>query len=372
MSNTLIAACLSVAYDSCSHRDGEAWRRIAALSEAAVTARAHRWRHPVVGAAALGKRAARLALFDALAQVEAPWARWLEEAWARRLLRCGARCWREWAARYAGRVELPAAIAWYLAQEAQRRRWRLLLREAGRALATEAIPGAVSDAALRLVLLGVPDDWALIGGMVARRGGMPWLSAALVEGWRPPGARVELVTGPMGSGKSTKLVEAAALGAVLVQSSVNSRDGGSVRTHDGLARPAIVRESLSAAVLEALGVPGSGYIEARALTIGVDEGQWWRPDEWALGLAACAGHDVRIVVAALDTGAADAGPIGSAAWLLRRADRIRWCQGRCVDCGAPSVLTRWDGAGAPGVGVIGVGAYRPVCRACWRAPGGGR
>ena len=66
----------------------------------------------------------------------------------------------------------------------------------------------------------------------------------------------------------------------------------------------------------------------------------------------------------------DASPDDSWEVIEAIADQVVVHAGRCVDCGEASTLTRWDGAGPPGVGSIGPGAYQPVCAAHWRAPGG--
>lgn len=376
MAHYLLTSALRLAEEAARSPDQRRdFAAIASLAEASVASQTNPWRHRPVGAAPERKKDARMELTRALAACPWWWAAPVRAAWLRR------------------RPD-SAALRWYAGQsDARRAGWLELLSLAGRAslwrepspVAEVRAAGMIAAGAPRWVaqaVAWVPEvrhPWRSVASP-AWLGG--WLAQAVAEGWRPPGVRITLHTGPMGSGKSTALVQAARAGGrvLVVQAAANVRDGGAIRTHDGDAVPAVSEGRLWMAVWSALygpvfdGIAAAHPMPAQALKIVVDEGQWFDVDDWERALTLCVGHRVEIVVGALDW-SAQRTRLGSAAWLLSAADEVRWHRGRCVDCGEPSVITRWDGEGPPGVGGIGEGAYRPVCEAHWRAPavdGGGR
>lgn len=329
---------------------------VARLAEASVASATTPWRHAPVGAAPMRKKGARVALVRLLETLPWWWARTVLAAWRRER-------------------PMRAAERWcYGRTAAQRAVWMELLARAGRAAALAEGPTGGDWVGRVVEHLGqIRGGRSLLGDP---RWLAAWLDEATREGWRPPGVEIVLHTGPMGSGKSTALVKASE-GAVVIQSLVNSRDGSAIRTHDGVSVQALATGCLWRAVWAALypdspdqpSVVRTGCKEVRIV---VDEGQWFDRDDWVRALGLCLGHRVTITVGALDW-SAQRTRLGSAEWLLGAADTVEWHRGLCVDCAAPSTITRWDGEGPPGVGVIGVGAYRPVCDGCWRAPGwGGR
>jgi thymidine kinase len=213
------------------------------------------------------------------------------------------------------------------------------------------------------------------------------MRAAVLEGWGPPVAPITLHTGPMGSGKSTALIAARMpFGHDLwaAQAAINGRDGAAIRSHDGMYLTADVVSELGVWLAArivgsdeehlrhvttrgAASVRRADAIGDRPVLVLIDEGQWHGAAEWRRVLALATCRPWRIEVAALDWSAAGR-RMGSYEAIEAIADQVVAHAGVCVDCEAPSTLTRWDGAGPPGVGSIGPGAYRPVCAAHWRAP----
>lgn len=390
MSTAPFVAALRLAETSiASPAEWEAWRRIASLAEGAVrVSAAAPWRHTLQGAERMPKRAARSAIVQEIIDARGrwPWGAWLCWGWrgllgwqASRPLTFGGRS----AARI-GEAPKPACARWEWAAAEAAREYRYgILSLAGRAVARGDGYSAEVEAALTAA--GVAPWLARVAAAMPELRVQPrskadvafegWFGQCLAEGWRPDGARIELHTGPMGGGKTSALMQVAHGADLVVQSAVNSRDGGALRTHDGAEVPAVATGCLWREIYRALyGEVHRGYVAPKVLTIVVDEGQWFSADDWARTMAACVGHKVRFVVAALDW-SAQRTRLGSIEWILGAAVRVEWHRGQCVDCGAPSTITRWDGEGPPGVGSIGEGAYRPVCDAHWRAPavdGGGQ
>ena len=108
---------------------------------------------------------------------------------------------------------------------------------------------------------------------------------------------IELIIGPMYSGKTTELSRRikrythADKRAVLVKSALDKRfsEGGAVVTHDGQAYPSLVKESL---------LPAFSELVSNYDVVGIDEGQFF-PDVAEFAEAAANAGKI-VVVAALD------------------------------------------------------------------------
>jgi thymidine kinase len=399
-----VAAALAVWRGACESRaQVEEWRGVAAWHEAAALGGVA-WSHPLVGphpaAAGLPKGQIRSAMVAALGAAEHWGARQTERQWRQEYARKGHPLPRPLAGLGPGTAGDAAALFWPLASRTERAIWAQIIRAAARRW---ALGRADDDRALAdedaLLQAGVRADRA---GIVSQIRAVDWpvsavprrlyglMRAAVVEGWGPPVAPITLHTGPMGAGKSTALIAARmpyGHDLWVAQAAINGRDGAAIRSHDGMYLTADVvselgvwlaahivgahEEDLCRATMRgAASVRRADVIGDRPVLVLVDEGQWHGAAEWRRVLALATCRPWRVEVAALDWSAAGR-RMGSWEVIEAIADHVVAHAGACADCGAPSTLTRWDGAGPPGVGAIGPGAYRPVCAAHWRAPVGG-
>ena len=170
---------------------------------------------------------------------------------------------------------------------------------------------------------------------------------------------LEVIAGPMFSGKTDELLRRAA-GGVLLKPLVDDRHAvPEIVSHAGARAPALV-------------VAGSAGIAAAAggaALVGVDEGQFF--DEGLVEVAsALAAGGARVIVAALDRDFR-AEPFAVSTGLIERADRVDLLHAACGRCGAPATLTQRlvDGGPAPlddaVVRVGGAELYEPRCERCW-------
>ena len=166
---------------------------------------------------------------------------------------------------------------------------------------------------------------------------------------------LEVIAGPMFSGKTDELLRRAA-GGVLVKPHVDDRhDVPEVVAHTGARAPALV-------------VASSAEIPAAPL-VGVDEGQFFDAGlvEVAAALSAGGAH---VVVAALDRDFRGE-PFALTAALRELADRYDLLQAECGRCGGPATLTQRFRGSVPVAlddDVLRVGGrelYAPRCARCW-------
>jgi thymidine kinase len=170
---------------------------------------------------------------------------------------------------------------------------------------------------------------------------------------------LEVIAGPMFSGKTDELLRRAG-GGVLLKPWVDDRHGDpEIVSHSGARAPALV-------------VAGSALIPAvagGAALIGVDEGQFF--DEGLVEVASrLAAGGARVVVAALDRDFR-AEPFAVSTGLIGGADRVDLLHAVCGRCGGRATLTQRLVAGAPAplddpvVRVGGAELYVPRCERCW-------
>ena len=172
-------------------------------------------------------------------------------------------------------------------------------------------------------------------------------------------AVLEVIAGPMFSGKTDELLRRAAEG-VLVKPRVDDRHATTeVVSHTGVRAPAVVVVS-SAELVDA--VPG-------AALVGVDEGQFF--DAGLVEVArALADGGTRVVVAALDRDFR-AQPFAVSAGLIELADRVDLLVAECGRCSAAATLTQRFRDGKPVplddpvVRIGGHELYEPRCARCW-------
>ena len=179
------------------------------------------------------------------------------------------------------------------------------------------------------------------------------------------GGWLEVVCGPMFSGKSEELIrrlrraEIAGQRVLIVKPKIDYRyDIGHVVSHAGATMRAVAVESPA-------DVPG---LVADYDVIGVDEVQFFAP-EIVLILDGLVEKGLRVVVSGLDQDFRGF-PFGPMPELLCRAELVDKLQAVCHRCGGPGTMTQRlvDGAPAPADGAtIVVGAleqYEARCRSC--------
>jgi thymidine kinase len=179
------------------------------------------------------------------------------------------------------------------------------------------------------------------------------------------GGWLEVVCGPMFSGKSEELIrrlrraEIAGQRALIVKPRIDDRyDIGHVVSHAGAKMRAV-------AVTRAEEVPGlsDGYD-----AVGIDEVQFFPPAVVDV-IEVLVARGTRVVAAGLDQDFRGL-PFGSMPELLCRAELVDKLQAVCHRCGGPATMTQRlvDGLPAPADGeTIVVGAleqYEARCRAC--------
>ena len=179
------------------------------------------------------------------------------------------------------------------------------------------------------------------------------------------GGWLEVVCGPMFSGKSEELIrrlrraEIAGQRVLIVKPRIDDRyDIGHVVSHAGATMRAV-------AISRPEDVPGlvEGYD-----VVGVDEVQFFGP-EIVLAIDALVERGMRVVASGLDQDFRGL-PFGSMPELLCRAELVDKLQAVCHRCGGPATMTQRlvDGDPAPADGAtIVVGAleqYEARCRAC--------
>jgi thymidine kinase len=179
------------------------------------------------------------------------------------------------------------------------------------------------------------------------------------------GGWLEVVCGPMFSGKSEELIrrlrraEIAGQRVLIVKPKIDNRyDIAHVVSHAGATMRAIAVESPA-------DIPGlvEGYD-----VIGVDEVQFFAP-EIVLILDGLVEKGMRVVASGLDQDFRGF-PFGVMPELLCRAELVDKLQAVCHRCGGPATMTQRlvDGAPAPADGAtIVVGAleqYEARCRSC--------
>ncbi len=179
------------------------------------------------------------------------------------------------------------------------------------------------------------------------------------------GGWLEVVCGPMFSGKSEELIrrlrraEIAGQRALILKPQIDDRfDIGHVVSHAGAKMRAV-------AVSRPEEMPGlaDGYD-----AIGIDEVQFF-PAEIVLVVDALVERGFRVVAAGLDQDFRGL-PFGAMPELLCRAELVDKLQAVCHRCGGPATMTQRlvDGRPAPADGAtIVVGAldsYEARCRAC--------
>lgn len=181
----------------------------------------------------------------------------------------------------------------------------------------------------------------------------------------PHPGRLEVIVGPMFSGKSEELIRRLKRARIAKQRVVcfkpdidlryhrTSIASHSSQTHDAttIANVERLRETL-APLLDSVEV------------IGVDEAQFL--DESIIPLAMELVHlGKRVLIAGLDTTFSNE-PFGPIPVLMALADEVAKLSAVCMTCGAPAIHTQRLGQSQELVVVGAAGLYEARCRACFR------
>jgi thymidine kinase len=179
------------------------------------------------------------------------------------------------------------------------------------------------------------------------------------------GGWLEVVCGPMFSGKSEELIrrlrraEIAGQRGLIVKPRIDDRyDTGHVVSHAGATMQAV-------AATKPEDIPG---LADAYDVIGIDEVQFF-PPEIVLAIDALVERGARVVAAGLDQDFRGL-PFGAMPELLCRAELVDKLQAVCHRCGGPATMTQRlvDGAPAPAndatIVVGGLDSYEARCRAC--------
>jgi thymidine kinase len=175
--------------------------------------------------------------------------------------------------------------------------------------------------------------------------------------------RVEVICGPMFSGKSEELLrrvhrtQLASLPVLLFKPKMDTRySENEVVSHGGVRKNCL---NITAAE-EILVYP-------RVAVVGIDEAQFLQGD-LVFVVETLAHEGVRVVLAGLDTDYLGK-PFGCMGSLLAVADEVTKLKAVCMRCGADAAKTYRVAVSSEQVMVGGMGEYEARCRACWRVAG---
>lgn len=177
--------------------------------------------------------------------------------------------------------------------------------------------------------------------------------------------RIEVITGPMFSGKSEELIRRLKRAQIAKRRISCFKPDLDVRYH----RTAIA--SHSAQTLDALTVSNMEELKAVLMpmieaveVVGIDEAQFF--DSSLVSLSNELVHlGKRVIIAGLDT-TFTGEPFAPMPELLAIADEVVKLSAVCMQCGAPAVHTQRLGSNQSLVLVGAAGVYEARCRACFR------
>jgi thymidine kinase len=176
--------------------------------------------------------------------------------------------------------------------------------------------------------------------------------------------RIEVITGPMFSGKSEELIRRLKRARIARQRVVCYKPDIDLRYHRTAiaSHSAHTHEATTVANVERLRealFPILNEVEV----IGLDEAQWL--DDSIIPLTLELVHlGKRIVIAGLDTTFAGE-PFGPIPALMAIADEVAKLSAVCMVCGAPAIHTQRLGASQELVVVGAAGLYEARCRKCF-------
>jgi thymidine kinase len=177
--------------------------------------------------------------------------------------------------------------------------------------------------------------------------------------------RIEVITGPMFSGKSEELIRRLKRAQIAKRRVACFKPDLDVRYH----RTAIA--SHSAQTLDALTVTSMEELKAVLMpmidaveVVGMDEAQFFDPTLISLSNELVQ-LGKRVIIAGLDT-TFTGEPFAPMPELLAIADEVVKLSAVCMQCGAPAIHTQRLGSSQSLVLVGAAGVYEARCRACFR------
>jgi thymidine kinase len=180
----------------------------------------------------------------------------------------------------------------------------------------------------------------------------------------PPG-RIEVIVGPMFSGKSEELIRRLKRARIARQRVLCFKPDIDLRYHRTAiaSHSAQTHEACTVANVERLREELAGKLK-EVEVIGIDEAQFL--DDGILPLAMELVHlGKRVLIAGLDT-TFNAEPFGPIPALMAIADEVTKLSAVCMVCGAPAIHTQRLGQSQELVVVGAAGLYEARCRACFR------
>jgi thymidine kinase len=192
-------------------------------------------------------------------------------------------------------------------------------------------------------------------------------SGSIVPGRMEVG-RIEVITGPMFSGKSEELIRR------LKRAQIARLRVASFKPEIDLRYQRDAIASHSAHTIEAVAVSDVARLRAALFpaletidVVGIDEAQFF--DDTLVGLAMDLVHaGKRVVLAGLDTTFAGE-PFAPLPALMAIADEVVKLSAVCMVCGAPAIHTQRLGTSQQLVVVGATGVYEARCRACFHPEG---
>ena len=185
--------------------------------------------------------------------------------------------------------------------------------------------------------------------------------------------RLVLITGPMFSGKTSRLIELlereilAGRNTLLFKPERDKRyDTTFVTTHKGMRLPAIVLNT------DNDGVKKMYELSKNVDVIGIDEAQFWDHDSILPEVAdRIASEDKIVYVAALNKNHTGT-PFKTSMEIIARADQVYSLTAVCAKCGEDATFTQRVMNGKEVFGeqikVGGIESYEPRCRKCFVYP----
>lgn len=177
--------------------------------------------------------------------------------------------------------------------------------------------------------------------------------------------RIEVIAGPMFSGKSEELIRRLKRARIARQRVVCFKPDIDLRYHRThiASHGAQTHDASTVANVERLREALSTQLDDIEV-IGIDEAQFF--DEGIIPLVVELVHlGKRIILAGLDT-TFTAEPFGPIPALMAIADEVAKLSAVCMVCGAPAIHTQRLGASQELVVVGAAGVYEARCRACFK------
>lgn len=177
--------------------------------------------------------------------------------------------------------------------------------------------------------------------------------------------RMEVITGPMFSGKSEELIRRLKRAQIAKRTVISFKPDLDVRYHRRAiaSHSAQTMEAITVASVDEMRETLSAVID-QIEVVGVDEAQFFDPSLASLALD-LVHRGKRVILAGLDTTFAGE-PFPPIPELMAIADEVVKLSAVCMQCGAPAIHTQRLGYSQSLVLVGAAEMYEARCRACFR------